>query len=96
MAKSKKKDTFSKVSAVKSNARDRVGTPKASFVITPKNQRPPRFKPNWTDEESNIESFFGGFNRIAPTLSSSHVDSDPFDYADYDFDESNSDEVWGQ
>jgi len=57
MAKSRKKQTFSKVSAVKSNARDRVGTPKASFVITPKNQRPSRYKKTWRDvldEEEEI------------------------------------------
>jgi hypothetical protein len=51
MSKSIKKQTFSKVSAVKSNARDRVGTPKASFVITPKNQRPSRYKNSWVDAE---------------------------------------------
>ena len=59
MAKSKRQK-FSKVAAVKSNARDRVGTPKASFVITPKNQRPSRFKETWCnilDEEEELELY---------------------------------------
>jgi len=52
-----KKDVFSVVAAVKSNARDRIGTPKASFVITPKNQRSPRYKEKFTeiDDEINTE-----------------------------------------
>jgi hypothetical protein len=45
----KKKDVFSKVSAVKSNARDRIGTPKASFAITPKKDRALRYKPSYRD-----------------------------------------------
>lgn len=60
MSKSRKPEKFSKVSAVKSNARDRVGTPKASFVITPKNQRPPRYKKSWNtilDEEEEFELY---------------------------------------
>lgn len=44
MSKSKKPEKFSKVSAVKSNARDRVGMPKPSTVITPKNKRAPKYK----------------------------------------------------
>jgi hypothetical protein len=47
MSKTKRKNnnkTFSAVTAVKSNARDRVGTPKASFTITPKSEKPSRFK----------------------------------------------------
>jgi hypothetical protein len=55
-----KKQTFSKVAAVKSNARDRVGTPKASFAITPKTQRPSRYKKTWVDvldEEEEIELY---------------------------------------
>lgn len=43
------KDIFSKVAQVKSNARDRVGTPKASFVITPKSEKPPKYKPSLRD-----------------------------------------------
>lgn len=41
---SKKKDVFSKVKAVKSNARDRVGTPKSSFAIPAKADKPARYK----------------------------------------------------
>jgi hypothetical protein len=44
-----KKDVFSKVSAVKSNARDRIGTPKASFAITPKRDKEPRYKTSLKD-----------------------------------------------
>ena len=59
---SKKKNTFSKVSAVKSNARDRIGMPKASFVITPKSEKPSKYKPSlrdmlrddWENEEGKI------------------------------------------
>lgn len=43
MAK-RKKDIFSKVSQVKAIAREQVGTPKASFAITPKHEKPPRYK----------------------------------------------------
>ena len=53
MSKSKrrnKKDVFSVVSAVKSNARDRVGTPKSSFAITPKADKPERHKRNFLRE----------------------------------------------
>jgi hypothetical protein len=49
MSKTNKKKTFNKVSAVKSNARDRVGMPKSSFVIQPKNEKIPRFKKSWRD-----------------------------------------------
>ena len=49
MSNKRKAGKFSKVAAVKSNARDRVGTPKASFVITPKSKRPSRYKPSWID-----------------------------------------------
>jgi len=49
MSRSKKKDVFSKVAAVKSNARDRIGMPKSSFVITPKSEKPARYKPSLRD-----------------------------------------------
>ena len=49
MSRSRKKDVFSKVVAVKSNARDRIGTPKPSFVITPKSEKPSRYKPSLRD-----------------------------------------------
>jgi hypothetical protein len=48
-SKIRKPGKFSKVTAVKLNARDQVGTPKASFAITPKNQREPRYKESWQD-----------------------------------------------
>lgn len=35
---------FSKVKAVKDNARTRVGQPKPSRVITPKTKRAPKYK----------------------------------------------------
>jgi len=52
----KKKDKFDVVAAVKNNARDRVGQPKASEIIVPKRDRPARHKKNWlknidTEEE---------------------------------------------
>ena len=49
----KKQKKFSKVAAVKSNARERVGNPKASFVITPKTKRNPRYKENWLNVLEN-------------------------------------------
>ena len=44
--KSKK---FSAVAAVKSNARDRVGQPKATVAFTPKNVRNPKYPEKWED-----------------------------------------------
>jgi hypothetical protein len=58
MSRSRRRQTFSKVTAVKSNARDRIGSPKATFIITPKNKRPERFEKSWIenlDEEEEIE-----------------------------------------
>lgn len=46
---SKKKDVFSKVSDVKSRSRDRIGSPKASFVMLPKHEKPPRYKTSLRD-----------------------------------------------
>jgi hypothetical protein len=43
-SKIRKSKKFSIVAAVKSNARDRIGTPKASFVIEPKSKKATRFK----------------------------------------------------
>jgi hypothetical protein len=45
----RKKDVFSAVAQVKSNARDRIGTPKASFAITPKHEKPARYKTSMRD-----------------------------------------------
>ena len=63
MAKSRKRDTFNKVSAVKSNSRDRIGTPKASFVITPKTERKPKYKENWSNvatwNDVYVDDYFG-------------------------------------
>jgi hypothetical protein len=44
-----RKDVFSKVAQVKSNARDTVGMPKASFAITLKRDKEPRFKSSLRD-----------------------------------------------
>ena len=48
-SKLKKEKKFDVGAAVRSNARDRVGTPKASFAITPKNEREPRHKKTWQE-----------------------------------------------
>ena len=56
MAKNRKNRKFDKVAAVKSNARDRVGTPKTTEVITPKNKREPKYKESWIDLLDDEES----------------------------------------
>lgn len=55
MSRSKRLPKFDKVAAVKSNARDRVGTPKATQIITPKVKRKPKYKKDWTkvNEDTN-------------------------------------------
>jgi hypothetical protein len=39
-----KKKRFDVVAAVKSNARDRIGTPRESFIIPSKKNRPSKYK----------------------------------------------------
>jgi len=48
-SKIRKEKKFDVGAAVRLNARDRIGTPKASFVITPKNEREPRHKKSWEE-----------------------------------------------
>ncbi len=49
MSKNKKLKPFSKVSAVKSNARDRVGQPKSTQIIIPKFDKSPKYKKSLRD-----------------------------------------------
>jgi len=41
---------FDAIAAVKSNARDRVGSPKPSAIIVPKNKRKPKYPPKIEEE----------------------------------------------
>ena len=45
MSRTNRKPTFSKVKAVKQNARDRIGMPKASFALPEKTKKKEKHKP---------------------------------------------------
>ena len=48
-----KEKKFDVGAAVRANARDRIGTPKSSFIIIPKNERAPRHKKSWDEYIEN-------------------------------------------